>query len=291
MADHNAPDFDDLWDFNDPAGTEVKFRELLTSEATGETDWHWQLLTQIARTQGLQREFDAAHETLDGAEARLPDASATTRVRYLLERGRVFNSSGKRDDARPLFLEAWEMGKSAGEDGFAVDAAHMLGIIEPPEDALAWNGKALQLAAASDQPRARKWAGSLHNNIGWTHFGNGDYETALSHFEQALVCRTQEGDDTKIRIARWCIAKTHRLLGRVEDALATQHALHEEWQAANQPDPYVDEELGECLLALNRAAEAAPHFAAAHVELSQDAWLVENEPDRLARLKELGVAG
>jgi hypothetical protein len=47
--------------------------------------------------------------------------------------------------------------------------------------------------------------------------------------------------------------------------------------------------MGECLLLLNRAAEARPYFARAYAVLSQDPWLAENEPERLRRLKELGA--
>ena len=42
------------------------------------------------------------------------NAPARVRLRYLLERGRVLNSSGKPDEARPLFLQAWELGTQPG---------------------------------------------------------------------------------------------------------------------------------------------------------------------------------
>ena len=283
------PDFDVLWDFSDPAGTETAFRELLdgADDALKNTDWLWQLLTQIARAQGLQRQFDAARRTLDEVESHLPDAGDTTRVRWLLERGRVFNSSKQPEQARPLFLEAWELARTSGDDGFAVDAAHMLGIVEPPDAALDWNRRSLELATTSADPRARRWAGSLHNNIGWSHFGRQDYATALSHFEHALHCRIEQGKTDDIRVARWCVAKALRLLERTAEALDIQRQLHAEREADGQPDGYVDEELGECLLALSRPEEAAPHFADAHRLLSQDPWLTENEPDRLARLESL----
>ncbi|HEX6385768.1 MAG TPA: hypothetical protein VF177_13945, partial [Anaerolineae bacterium] len=63
------PDFDQLWDYSQPASTEERFRELLpAAEAAGDDSYLAQLLTQIARAQGLQRQFAAAHETLDEAE-------------------------------------------------------------------------------------------------------------------------------------------------------------------------------------------------------------------------------
>src|SRR5688572_21565066 len=89
MTADTLPNFDELWDYNDPATTEQKFRALLPrAEASADRFYHAQLLTQLARAQGLQRKFDEAHATLDQvAQVDQPPA----RVRYLLERGRVFN--------------------------------------------------------------------------------------------------------------------------------------------------------------------------------------------------------
>ena len=137
-------DFDALWNYNDPAETESRFRELLPIvEKSGDASYCAQLLTQIARAQGLQRQFDAAHQTLDTVESMLTDDLKIAHVRYLLERGRVFNSSKHPAEARPLFLQAWELAQAVGEDGYAVDAAHMIAIVETSEQALIWNLKAL----------------------------------------------------------------------------------------------------------------------------------------------------
>ncbi len=51
------------------------------------------------------------------------------------------------------------------------------------------------------------------------------------------------------------------------------------------------DEIGECLLSLDRAGEAAGYFKLAYDILSKDDWLVANEPERLARLKGLGENG
>src|SRR5689334_3443270 len=124
-------DFDALWDYDDPVGTETRFRPRLASLAPGSAE-QVELLTQIARAQGLQRQFEAAHATLDQAQAGLPHAAARVHIRYLLERGRVFNSSGRKAQASVLFLQAWQRATVAGEDFYAVDAAHMLAISAPP---------------------------------------------------------------------------------------------------------------------------------------------------------------
>src|SRR5690242_4576753 len=106
------PDIDVRWDLERPAEMEARFRAIL-ARADGATTpaplplerpRRAELLTQIARTEGLQRRFADAHRTLDQADALLTDADRRARVRYLLERGRVHNSAGEVPAARPFFL-------------------------------------------------------------------------------------------------------------------------------------------------------------------------------------------
>lgn len=289
MADEStlAADIDALWDYNHPQQTEARLCQLLTQFAPT-TLPHLEVLTQIARAQGLQRQFTAAHQTLDSVAAHLPATNSLVLLRYLLERGRVFNSSLQPDLAQPLFLKAWEAARVLGADFYAIDAAHMLALITPPDQQLEWNLRALHIAAQSSDPRAQRWIGSLYNNIGWSYHDAGQYDDALAIFEQAVQWRAAQGQVHELRIARWCVGRTLRSLGRITEALAIQETLAEELAAAGETDGYVHEELGECLLLLNQAAAACPHFAAAYRSLVNNFWLAEREPARLSRLKELG---
>lgn len=224
---------DELWDFQNPGESEKRFRALIAEAKT-----------QLARSLGLQGQFDEAHRVLDEV-ADIPDV----RVRYLLERGRVFNSSKQPEKARPLFVEALELAKN---DTYAVDAAHMLGIL----DGLEWNVRAIALAESSPDPRAKKWLGSLYNNTGWSYHDAGDYAKAMELFEKALAAQTKE---PYLRIGKWTVARCLRSLGRVEEALAMQRAILPQ----DPSDGYIHEEIGECLKALGRAAEAEPFLAKA----------------------------
>jgi tetratricopeptide (TPR) repeat protein len=283
------PEFDSLWDYDRPAEAEARFRELLpAARESGDKAYLAELLTQIARAQGLQRRFDDAHHTLDEAESLLPADAARPRIRYLLERGRVFNSAGKKDLARPLFLLAWETARAAGEDAYAADAAHMMGIVEPAERQLEWNLKALELAENSSDPQTQRWCGSLYNNIGWTYHDLGQYEDALKMFQRSVAWRESRGERREAQIARWTVARALRSLGRVTEALDMQRALQTELAADGVTDGYVPEEIGECLLLLGQPEEARPYFANAYAQLSKDEWLVANETARLERLKQLG---
>lgn len=287
MPSQNFHDFDALWDYAHPEQTEKKFRALLPQIPEDDPAF-LELLSQIARAQGLQRKFEAAHQTLDQIEGKFEEDVSRPKVRYLLERGRVFNSSGHAGQARPFFEQAFELAKQTGEDFYAVDALHMLAIVAPPDQGLALNLQAIQLAESAPEERARNWLGSLYNNTGWSYHDTGDYASALESFEKAEAWQRSKGRVHETRIATWTVARALRSLNRLEEALSKQMILRDEFESAGESDGYVFEEIGECLLALDRAEEARQYFAKAYAILATDTWLAEREPERLARLKELG---
>lgn len=285
MPQQGLPDFDSFWDYSAPDKTETKFREILSAFSGND---HLELLTQVARAQGLQRKFDDAHKTLDEVEKQLGKKPSRAHVRYLLERGRVFNSSRQQEKAKPYFEQARGEAKQLHEDFYTVDALHMLAIVADPASALTLNLDAIQLAQSSQQKRAHNWLGSLYNNMGWTYHDMGKFESALDMFEKAEAFHGSKGDAGQIRIATWTVARVLRSLNRVEEALSKQKLLEKEFESVNETDGYVFEEIGECLLLLNRRDEARPYFAKAYKFLSQDGFLVEQEPERMERLKQLG---
>jgi len=274
-----------LWDFGNPSASGERFNVFRERAAkAGLNELAALTCTQIARSLGLNRKFDEGFAMIDSIKQEHPDANGELKVRLGLERGRLFNSSGKKVESAPDFVSAWEEARSSGLDGLAVDAAHMLGIVLDGLDGMDWNERALSLAVGSDQPSANKWKGSLLNNMGWAYHEAANYQRAMELFEQALELRIEEGKPEQIRIARWCVGRCFRSLGEFDVALSIQRSLENDPDA----DGYVFEELGECLLAQGQGNDAKPNFAKAHQMLSQDPWLVANEADRLNRLKELG---
>lgn len=284
------PDFDKLWDYEHPDQTEAKFVELLpAARASGDRSYYGELLTQIARSQGLQRNFDAAESTLAIVEKMLSEDLVRMKTRYLLEKGRIYNSSGSKDRAKPFFLEAYELARAGHEDYYAIDAIHMLQIVEPPDKQLEWAEKAIAMAEQTGDERAGRWLGPLYNNTGWTYFDLKQFDKAMELFEKSLAWRQGQQDAAGTRIAKWTIGRTLRETGNFDEALQMQRALENEFDSEGlDPDGYVFEEIAECLLALNQEGAAKPYFKRAYDILSKDEWLVANEPLRLERLKKLG---
>lgn len=239
---------DACWDYHDASASERRFRGLLGTPLTSESN-RLELQTQLARAIGLQRRFPEALAILDEVSGQARDGMDRVQVRLALEQGRLLNSSGDRDASRPHFRRAWDLAVSRRLDGLAVDAAHMLAIVTAPPESSAWNEKAMTLCRTSGDPVARRWRASLLNNMGWASHERGALTEALDLFEQALAARIERGTPREIQIALWCIARCLRSLGRTEEALEIQRGLA---AGPAEDDEHVHKEIAECLAVLSR---------------------------------------
>jgi tetratricopeptide (TPR) repeat protein len=279
------------WDFGDATASEARLRTIAEERLqSGDKAGALEVMTQVARAQGLDRRRAEAHATLDAVDNEPHAQTPGVRVRYLLERGRVFNSSKAPDQARSFFEQAWSLARSEGLDALAVDAAHMVAItyLSTPERAIEWNDTGLALARASTQARARGWLGPLLNNQAWTHFDRQEYSSALALFLEALEFRAQSGEVLPLRIAGYCVARTLRALGKLDEAIERLEALLGKYGSSGTTSGFVLEELGECHLVLGAPERAQEFFARAHAELSKDPHFVEDEATRLERIGRLG---
>jgi len=266
---------DALWTVNDPVEGEVELKNAV-AEYPGSVD---ELHTQIARSLGLQGRFDEAWEELSRISI---VHSPLVEIRMQLEKGRLKNSSGSPNDAKPYFLKALELAGQGHCNYYAIDAAHMLGIVSEGQDSIQWNELGLRLAADSKVKREQNWKGSLLNNLGWTYFNIGNFNFALTRFESALDFQKTAGDPVRIRVARWTVARCLRALQRHNEALVIQNDL------IQYPEQgYVSEELGELLLVMGRRDEAKPRFKRAYELLSRNLGSDPGQANRLARPKEL----
>jgi tetratricopeptide (TPR) repeat protein len=283
------------------------------------------ILTQIARAQGLQRKFDEAKATLDEVskelstlESEIDSSNSTTveelakeirvrqvRVRYLIENGRVLNSSGDSEASIKPFRMAVQISRIEPKDDdmeyLEVDALHMLAIAEKDEsEKIRRSEMAIKVAEKSDAaPKTKKWLGSLLNNLAWIHMDAQRYDVALAVFEKAVKAREEqwrlalaEGGDKNeaaiaaLRISRWSVARAMRSLGKVEEAIEIQEDLMEQYKSPMDKG-YGYEELALLYDAKGDKEKAKENAVKAFEELSKDSGFVEKEKERLEKLVQM----
>ena len=193
-----------LWDFNDLDASEQRLRAQLEQEMTG--PGRAEILTQLARVEGLRGDFDRCMELLDQAEPLAADEPAA-KIRLALERGRMFRSSGDAAAAFPLFQDAFTRAVEANERYLAGDAAHMCAIaVDDRSLQEEWTQRGLE----EGNPY---WAGPLYNNLGWAYFEARAFERALELFELALEARLRDpGNQQAIEWAHDAIAEAKKAL-------------------------------------------------------------------------------
>ena len=104
-------------------------------------------------------------------------------TRYFLERGRVYNSSGKKEEAIKEFLKSFELAKAINFEYLIVDAAHMLAIANKEfSEQKKWTEIAIENAKSAKDQQTKDWMGSLLNNWGWSLFDQKKFEQALIQF-------------------------------------------------------------------------------------------------------------
>lgn len=262
-----------MWDFDDLDASERRFRAQLEHETTD--TGRAEVLTQLARVEGLRGRFEQCDALLDEAEA-LGGAD----VRVLLERGRRERSSGQPGAGLARFEQAFEEARASGEEVLAVDAAHMLAIVDDSE---AWTARAAEIAAPSDDPGVRYWLGPLYNNVGWSRYEAGDAAGALEAFELALASRERDDPRPYAReTARYAVGKALRALRRADEAAAALEQCVAWAGEAGVADGFFHEELAEDYAALGRHADAREQARLA-LALAAD----EDDPVRVGRLRDL----
>ncbi|MFN9141882.1 MAG: tetratricopeptide repeat protein, partial [Betaproteobacteria bacterium] len=261
-----AVDLSSLWDFSRPDVSEQRFRAALL---TASEDDALILRTQIARSLGLRRDFERAREELRAVAKELDRAGAEARTRYFLELGRTYASAAHpaelqtpqaRELARSAYRQAIELARTASLDGLAIDAIHMMAFVDTDAaDQLTWAEEALRIVESSTQPAARRWEASIRNNLGHALHQLGRYDEALVQLRQAVAIRERGTSAEATRTAHWMVARTLRVMGRVDEALKIQLRLEREADLAGKPDHYVFEEL-RLLYASKGEPDRARHY-------------------------------
>lgn len=225
---------DELWVSSDPRVSADNFRAELDGAAPNTAA---ELTTQLARALGLEGDFAMANALLDGITDPESDEPVVA-IRVALERGRLLNSSGGRDDAVQWFERALDTAAEHAEDYLAADAAHMLAIADRERSAQ-WTSRGIRIVEATTDDRTKRWGIALHNNRGWVLHDEGHFDEALAEFELADAAAQAFGNPEQQHAAQWAIGRCLRSLGRTAEALAIQRRL----LAEVPDDTYVLEEI------------------------------------------------
>lgn len=275
-----------LWDFDDLDSSEARFRARVdTASGSGRAE----LLTQLARVEGLRGDFDAGERLVDEAEALAGD-SEVARARVELERGRLRRSGGNAETALPLFESAYATALQAGASFIAADAAHMAALAASGHEGfVAWTERGVALAEKHEE--ASYWLGPLLNNLGWEHYEAARYADALDAFERALAARERDPENADgLALARYAVGKALRALGRPEQAMPHLEQAVAWAESTGTPDGWYHEELAEDYAAVGRAADASSQALLALPLLERADATFTRDSDRAARLRALAVS-
>ncbi len=251
-------------------------------------------------------EARGAHSTLDRATALTPAGDLLAAARVTLERGRVHHQSGNSAAALPFFHESYELALRGNHPAHTTNAAHMIAIVvEDPAEKIEWNHRALELAQASSDPKARAWIGPLYNNLARSQIDAQDYAGALLSYTACQAIAEERNEVLIVRGAIWGRALANRGLGEYEIARRFQLHLLQEYAGAEERG-----ELPPALLATARgmvyaelaeldsiaagrdskAADSAREYARlAYQDLHANEWFQRLEPERLERLRSLAA--
>lgn len=241
-------------------------------------------LTQKARQLGLAGDFNGGHALVDQALALAGNDPAGLAM-CAIERGRLYNSAGQPGEALPSFHQAWRHARDAQAHDLAVDAAHMIAVAGKLDDAVEWTG--IALAYIAEHPETEQWRGPLLNNLGWSFFDAGRFEEALPIFERAVDVRRSRGQPRALRLAGYAVIRTLRALGRTGAALRLAQEIVGSADAEGEQVPYVYEELAGCYADAGSMDRSKFYAQRALAALASDTAFALQEPQRLARLREL----
>lgn len=283
------PDRDGFWNFDDLAQTEVNIHRLFPGEGETWTRSSLEAMTQLARAQALQGKIGEARISLDRVQELIPTLPENERVhvemRHALEQGRLLCLVMTPARAQTFLLRAYELAMRIGNVFFAIDAALMVSLSQPPKSQDQWLQRALELAKSSAD--GQLWLAQLYTMDGWHFFDFRRFDLALESFEKALAQPRYAGDEAKVLIMRWCKARALRALNRVAEALEIQRSLRAELELNGKTNGHVFLELAECLQAEQKSEEARTLFELAYKELSVEGWYSDNKGEELSRIQHL----
>jgi len=276
-----------FWNPLDLQATESVYRAWLEREGPSPEVFTW-----LGRAEGALGRFGDARTSLEKAEKGIEDEAVISapalKIRWLIERARLYILDKTPYQARNLLVNAWELARKTGEDSLAIETAQLLSVSESLKSQQEWIARALEVAEKSQAEKAKHWLGSLYVAMGLKLYDLRQFDKALAAFEKSSHFSHEQGLERESLGARCLGGKVLRTLGKLEEALEVQKAVLLQLDQAGWRDGRVYEEMAEIHHTLKHEAEAQQYFELAYRELSSDAWIVDNQPVQIKRLRSLG---
>lgn len=279
------------WSLVRPASLNELQRLFPPADEVVTTSGNAESLIQQAHLHAFAGDLPRAAEFLAQARSALDtgtgESLSAAKIRWDLESGRWFLLSRIPTKAAPFFLSALDQARTEELVSFAIEAAVLMSISQPAKNRTVWLKRAMESAEASTTGLGRRWLPCLHFLMGWNMLDSRQFEDALSHFDEALARTPVSSLPEQTLSLRWSRGYALRALKRPAEALEVQRILREELVNAGRVNGHVELEIGECLQAAGKTAEARECFAAAHSVLSQDRFYADNYPTELGRILKL----
>lgn len=194
-----------------------KLYENCVEKALGESDvsTEVQAYSQLARISSGAGDLENAKLWLAKAQAKATDKQPLAWSQYLGARGRYELKSSGPEAALKTFEAMYDYCSKNKLHQRAIDATHMIAIVVPPEEQVAWARKGIAEAEAG---KFNEWLGPLWNNLGATFEDLKQFDQAIEAYLKARNYHWQFGAEINKLIADWAVGHAYRLAGKYEEA-------------------------------------------------------------------------
>ena len=241
--------------------------------------------SQIARCHLINNDIESCRQWLEKAETIASADDPAGWSRYLGVRGRLEWQQAVKETGE--YQPAVKTAAATFEDMYnyclqhslyerAVDAAHMMAIVDDPERRLAWGEKGIK---AAENGGISGWLPALWNNHGWNLSDAGRHEEALAALLKAREYHYKTGREMSKLIADWSVGYAYRMVGQLDSAKTWMSKVYDWADSLYQADNSTEnaewlglaaKEMGEIALADgNDKADARKYFELAVNKLKQ----------------------
>jgi CHAT domain-containing protein len=181
-----------IWQGLSSQSLELLQRDFPLSLQTSETEV-WRMLTQASAYTSLSR-FDLAAQSLAQARNLATSRHAELLGYVALREGTLADYQNDLVTASALYRTSLQAAREQRDSYLEASALGSLGLLETEQGhydaSVDWNREALKV---SEGTGAKSLAAKIRVNTGWSYFELGDYESALTEFQQAEQAATSAG--------------------------------------------------------------------------------------------------